>query len=215
VRAVVSRLSPEPSPTDLQGPVGNTYDKYGTRNPVARLVVRRFLRATEAAVRDAGGARILDVGCGEGLLTERIARQQPQAEVVGLDVDDPGLRTEWERRGERNLSFVAGSAYSLPFEDGAFDLVCGFEMLEHLERPVEGLSELARVASRHVVLSVPREPLWRVLNLLSLRYIGDLGNTPGHVNHWSRDGFVTFTQAAGEVTRVRTPLPWTLVTVRL
>jgi ubiquinone/menaquinone biosynthesis C-methylase UbiE len=207
-------LSAESSSTDLQGPVGNTYDKYGTRNPLARFVVHRFLRAAEAAVRDAGGARILDVGCGEGLLTEQIARLEPGAKVVGLDVGDPGLQAEWKRRGGRNLSFCEGSAYSLPFEDRAFDLVCGFEMLEHLERPVEGLSELARVSSRHVVLSVPREPLWRILNLLSLRYIGDLGNTPGHVNHWSRNGFVSFAQTAGEVTRVRTPLPWTLVTVR-
>jgi ubiquinone/menaquinone biosynthesis C-methylase UbiE len=207
-------LSPEASLADLQGPAGNTYDKYGTRNPVARLVVGRFLRAAEAAVKDAGGSSVLDVGCGEGLLTERIAGLRPDADVVGLDVDDPRLGAEWKRRRGDNLAFRAGSAYSLPFEDAAFELVCGFEVLEHLERPAEALAELARVASRHLVVSVPREPLWRVLNILSLRYLRALGNTPGHVNHWSRASFVTFVQAAGEVTRVRTPLPWTIVTVR-
>jgi ubiquinone/menaquinone biosynthesis C-methylase UbiE len=165
-------------------------------------------------VEDAGGSSILDVGCGEGLLTERIAGLRPNCGVVGLDVGDPRLRAEWERRRRDNLSFRAGSAYSLPFEDAAFELVCGFEVLEHLERPAEALAELARVASRHLVVSVPREPLWRLMNVLSLRYVRALGNTPGHVNHWSRAGFVTFVQAAGDVTRVRTPLPWTIVTVK-
>jgi 2-polyprenyl-3-methyl-5-hydroxy-6-metoxy-1,4-benzoquinol methylase len=208
-------MGPESSLADLQGPAGNTYDKYGTRNPLARLVVSRFVRAAEVAVREAAGASVLDVGCGEGLLTERIACLLPSAQAVGLDVDDPGLKEEWESRQEGNLSFRTGSAYSLPFADGAFELVCAFEVLEHLERPVEGLAELARVSSRHLIISVPREPLWRWLNVLSGRYVRSLGNTPGHVNHWSRGTFEDFARAAGAVTRVRTPLPWTLVTVRV
>jgi ubiquinone/menaquinone biosynthesis C-methylase UbiE len=208
-------MGPESSLADLQGPAGNTYDKYGTRNPLARLVVSRFVRAAEVAVREAAGASVLDVGCGEGLLTERIACLLPSAQAVGLDVDDPGLKEEWESRQKGNLSFCTGSAYSLPFADGAFELVCAFEVLEHLERPVEGLAELARVSSRHLIISVPREPLWRWLNVLSGRYVRSLGNTPGHVNHWSRGAFEDFAGAAGAVTRVRTPLPWTLVTVRV
>jgi ubiquinone/menaquinone biosynthesis C-methylase UbiE len=208
-------MGPESSLADLQGPAGNTYDKYGTRNPLARLVVSRFVRAAEVAVREAAGASVLDVGCGEGLLTERIACLLPSAQAVGLDVDDPGLKEEWESRQKGNLSFCTGSAYSLPFADGAFELVCAFEVLEHLERPVEGLAELARVSSRHLIISVPREPLWRWLNVLSGRYVRSFGNTPGHVNHWSRGAFEDFAGAAGAVTRVRTPLPWTLVTVRV
>jgi len=207
-------LSPETSLADLQGPAGNTYDKYGTRNPLARLVVSRFLRAAEAAVRGAAGASVLDVGCGEGVVTERLAQRLAPTEVLGVDADEARLKDEWENRSAPNLSFATGSAYDLPFEDGSFDLVCAIEVLEHLERPVEGLAELARVSSRHLVLSVPREPLWRGLNVLSARYVSSLGNTPGHVNHWSRRAFVDFAGAAGTVRRVRTPLPWTLVTVR-
>jgi len=199
---------------DRQGPAGNVYDKYGTRNPVARLLVGRFLRAAEREVRQANPGRVLDVGCGEGIVTERIARLLPDAKVVGIDVDDPDLQAEWKRRQGGNLVFEAASAYSLPYEDRSFELVCAFEVLEHLERPSEALGELARVAARHLILSVPREPLWRTLNLLSARYVRALGDTPSHVNHWSRAGFIAFAAAAGEVTQVRGPLPWTIVTVQ-
>jgi ubiquinone/menaquinone biosynthesis C-methylase UbiE len=207
-------LTPESGLADLQGPAGNVYDKYGTRNPVARLLVDRFLRAVDEAVGQVAGVRVLDVGCGEGVVSERIARLLPDAQVLGVDVDDPSLRAEWERRQRGNLAFETGSAYSLPHEDASFDLVCAFEVLEHLERPSEALGELARVGAEYLVLSVPREPLWRVLNVLSGRYLRVLGNTPGHVNHWSRGAFVRFAGGAGTVMRVRTPLPWTIVTVK-
>jgi ubiquinone/menaquinone biosynthesis C-methylase UbiE len=207
-------LSPETGLADLQGPTGNTYDKYGTRNPLARRLVTRFLAEADDAIREAAPASVLDVGCGEGVVTARIAGLLPQARVVGLDVEDPALIADWQRRAGGNLSFEPGSAYSLPYEDGSFDLVCAFEVLEHLERPEEGLTELARVASRTLVLSVPREPLWRTLNVASGRYLRELGNTPGHINHWSRGSFAEFAGSAGEVSRLRSPLPWTIATVQ-
>jgi ubiquinone/menaquinone biosynthesis C-methylase UbiE len=199
--------------SDLQGPAGNTYDKYGTRNPVARFLVARFLRAVDDAVAEVGPSSVLDAGCGEGTVTARVARRLPRATVVGLDVGDPRLVAEWDERAGENLVFHSGSAYALPYPDGAFELVCALEVLEHLERPAEGLDELARVSSRALVLSVPREPLWRALNVASGRYVRALGNTPGHVNHWSRRDFARFAARAGDVRSVRTPLPWTVVTV--
>ena len=199
--------------SDLQVPAGNTYHKYVTRNPVARLLVARFLHAVDEAVAEVAPASVLDAGCGEGTVTARVARRFPRASVVGLDVGDPRLVAEWEERAGENLAFHSGSAYSLPYPDGAFELVCALEVLEHLERPAEGLDELARVSSRALVLSVPREPLWRALNVASGRYVRARGNTPGHVNHWSRRDFVRFAARAGEVKSVRTPLPWTVVTV--
>jgi ubiquinone/menaquinone biosynthesis C-methylase UbiE len=200
-------------PADLQGPAGNLYDKYGTRNPLARLLVARFLAAVGAAVGEAGARSVLDVGCGEGVVTERIAARLPHAHVVGLDVDDPRLRSHWAERANENLSFRAGTAYGLPYADASFELVTALEVLEHLERPREALDELARVASRALVLSVPREPVWRLANLLSGRYVRALGNTPGHVNHWSRGGFARFATSAGALVSIRTPFPWTIVTI--
>jgi hypothetical protein len=46
-------------------------------------------------------------------------------------------------------------------------------------------------------------------------YLRELGNTPGHVNHWSKRGFVAFLSTVGEPVEVRSPFPWTMVLVRL
>jgi hypothetical protein len=58
---------------------------------------------------------------------------------------------------------------------------------------------------------VPREPLWRAVHLLALKDVRSLGNTPGHVNHWSSSGFEKLVSEHGSVTRSRRPLPWTVV----
>jgi ubiquinone/menaquinone biosynthesis C-methylase UbiE len=198
---------------DLQGPAGNSYDKYETTNPVARFLVSRFLHEVEAVIRELRPRSVLDVGCGEGIVTERIALALPEADVAGLDVADPALLAEWHRRAGRNLGFRSGSAYALPYAEGEFDVVCALEVLEHLERPGDALAEMHRVAARALVLSVPREPVWRMLNVLSGRYLAALGNTPGHVNHWSRSRFRRFAAPTGAITSVRSPFPWTILTV--
>ena len=192
---------------------GNRTDKYGTRNPVTRFLVGRFLRSLDDVLRALAPESVFDVGCGEGVVTERVARLLPTASIVGLDLDDARLRTEWARRRGENLAFQAGSAYALPFEDDSFDLVCATEVLEHLERPDAALAEMARVTRGSLLLTVPREPIWRMANVLAGRYVRSLGNTPGHVNHWSRRDFARFVSRVGTVRRLETSFPWTIAVV--
>ncbi len=66
-----------------------------------------------------------------------------------------------------------------------------------------------------VIVSVPREPLWRTVNMARGAYLKDLGNTPGHVNHWSKRSFVSLLERHGEVVEARSPFPWTMLLVRL
>ena len=61
----------------------------------------------------------------------------------------------------------------------------------------------------------PLEPLWRGLNLARGAYVKALGNTPGHVNHWSKRSFVSLLGRHGEVVEARSPFPWTMLLVRL
>lgn len=153
---------------------------------------------------------ILDVGCGEGVVTERVARLTG-ATTVGVDLGDDEMRAHWSEREARGLTFASASAYELPFEDGSFDCVCALEVLEHLERPRDALAEMARVANRTILVSVPREPLWRIAHLLAGRNVRALGNTPGHINHWSSSEFARLVSDYGSVRRVTRPFPWTVV----
>ncbi len=207
--AVVAGGDPRPVPT------GNTYDKYGSRNPVVRRLMAGFEAALARLFARAAPDSLLDVGCGEGVLTARWAEQLGSRRVVGLDLPDPKLEAHWAGRRRENLEFQAMLADDLQFADGEFDLVAAIEVLEHVPDPEHSVSEMTRVARRHLLVSVPREPLWRVLNVARGAYLRELGNTPGHVNHFSKRAFVSLLERHGEVLEVRSPLPWTMALVRV
>ena len=196
-------------------PTGNTFDKYGSSNPVVKRLMGAFHSTLDELWAAAAPRSILDVGCGEGVLTAQWAERLGDGRIVGIDLDDPKLRAEWERRSRPNLEFRAEEATSLSFADGEFDMACAIEVLEHVPEPEATLAEMARVASRHLLVSVPREPLWRGLNVARGAYVRDLGNTPGHVNHWSKRAFVGLLAQFGTVEEARSPFPWTMVLVRL
>ena len=200
-------------------PTGNTYDKYGSTNPVVRRLMAGFHDALDELWAQAAPESVLDVGCGEGVLTERFASRVGTGHVVGVDLDDPKLRSEWERRSRPNLEFralagPAGAEPELPFGDHEFDMACALEVLEHVPDPERTLAEMVRVARRWLLVSVPREPVWRALNMARGAYLRDLGNTPGHLNHWSKRTFVAFAGRHGRVEEVRSPFPWTMLLVR-
>jgi 2-polyprenyl-3-methyl-5-hydroxy-6-metoxy-1,4-benzoquinol methylase len=196
-------------------PTGNTYDKYGSTNPVVKRMMAGFHGALDELFERAAPRSILDVGCGEGVLTAQWAERLGDGRVVGIDLDDPKLRAEWERRARPNLEFRVEEATSLSFDDDSFDVACAIEVLEHLPDPEATLAEMARVAGRKLLVSVPREPLWRSLNMARGAYLRDLGNTPGHVNHWSKRAFVALLSRYGAVEQLRSPFPWTMVLVNL
>jgi 2-polyprenyl-3-methyl-5-hydroxy-6-metoxy-1,4-benzoquinol methylase len=201
---------------DREGTVtGNTYDKYGSANPLVRRLMAGFERSLGELWTQAGPQSLLDVGCGEGVLTQRWAQALGDRRVVGIDLDDPALHAEWETRREPNLEYRVMRAEQLPFADGEFDMAAAIEVLEHVPDPEHTLAEMARVAERWLLVSVPREPLWRALNVARGAYVKDLGNTPGHVNHWSRRSFIALLGQHGEVVQARSPFPWTMLLVRV
>jgi 2-polyprenyl-3-methyl-5-hydroxy-6-metoxy-1,4-benzoquinol methylase len=196
-------------------PTGNTFDKYGSRNPVVRRLMSGFHGTLDELWARAAPSSVLDVGCGEGVLTVQWAERIAGGRVVGIDLDDPKLRAEWEERRRPNLEFRAEEATRLSFADDEFDLAAAIEVLEHVPEPEATLAEMARVARNHLMVSVPREPLWRGLNMARGAYWRELGNTPGHVNHWSKRDFVSLLSRYGAVEEARSPFPWTMLLVRV
>jgi 2-polyprenyl-3-methyl-5-hydroxy-6-metoxy-1,4-benzoquinol methylase len=200
---------------------GNTYDKYGSTNPLVRRMMDGFERTLEELFTAADPRSLLDVGCGEGVLVHQWAQRLGEARVVGIDLEEPSIQAGWEQRQTPNLEYRvmrAGRAdrvENLPFSDDEFDLVTAIEVLEHVPDPEHTLSEMARCGQRHLLVSVPREPLWRMLNMARGAYWTSLGNTPGHLNHWSKRSFVQLLSRYGEVAEARSPFPWTMLFVRL
>lgn len=211
----MSTHAPAPETPDIV--IGNHYHKYGGGNVLIRFLTDRFLtsldRLLDGVAADKPVTSILEVGCGEGEIAERL-HQRFACPVTALDLPDAGLRAQWRER-TAPVRFLHADGHRLPFADDAFDLVVAVEVCEHLGNPSVGLAEMARVARSHLVLSVPREPLFRMGNFFTGRHVRDLGNTPGHLNHWSTPGFLRFASTVGAVADVRTPLPWTVLRVRV
>lgn len=202
--------------TGVHQPAGNYYDKYHTRNPLAHALMAGFLRSFDEIVAQAGtpgGA--LEIGCGEGELSIRLARAN--WEVRGCDIAADAV-DEARRR-------VVQAGLDIPIEQHGIvecanayapqDLVVCCEVLEHLEDTQAALDILTKLGRRFVLVSVPREPVWRILNMLRGRYWGALGNTPGHVQHWSSKAFIALLSRRMEVVAVKTPLPWTMALCRV
>jgi 2-polyprenyl-3-methyl-5-hydroxy-6-metoxy-1,4-benzoquinol methylase len=195
---------------------GNTYDKYGSTNPLARRLMAGFERDLDELLALADPGSLLDVGCGEGVLVHRWAqRLLAERRIVGIDLEEDSIQAGWAERQAPNLEYRVMRAENLPFADGEFDLASAIEVLEHVPDPAHTLAEMARCASRHLLVSVPREPLWRALNMARGAYLRELGNTPGHLNHWSKRSFTSLLARHGTVAEVRSPFPWTMLLVRL
>jgi SAM-dependent methyltransferase len=201
--------------TTPEVPTGNTFDKYGSSNPVVRRLMDGFHGTLDDLWGQAAPESILDVGCGEGVLTLQWAERLDDKRIVGIDLDDPKLLDEWERRSRENLEFRVEEATSLSFADDEFDMVSAIEVLEHVPEPEATVAEMARVARKWVLVSVPREPLWRGLNMARGAYWRSAGNTPGHVNHWSKRSFCELLGRYGTVEQARSPFPWTMLLVRI
>jgi SAM-dependent methyltransferase len=202
--------------TDDTGVVtGNTYDKYGSTNPVVRRLMDGFERTLDELFEAADPQSLLDVGCGEGVLVHKWAQRLEPRRVVGIDLEEESIQAGWAERQAPNLEYRILEATQLPFADDEFDVATAIEVLEHVPHPEQTVAEMARVAKRWLLVSVPREPLWRGLNMARGAYWKELGNTPGHINHWSKRSFVELLSQHGEVVQARSPFPWTMLLVRL
>lgn len=187
---------------------GNVTDKYKTRNPIMRYMMDNFLSNLKFLCEHSDAKTVLEVGCGEGELYPAIAKPLGM-QYTGTDISEKIIAEAKSRHPD--VDFDVQSATELTFEDNAFDLVIAAEVLEHLPDPLAGLNEIARVTKRYAILSVPREPLWRGLNMARGAYVKEFGNTPGHLQHWSRSGFERFVKQRFDIRVIRCPLPWTMV----
>lgn len=194
-------------------PAGNTYDKYSTTNPVARVLMSRFLSDFDDLVALSGCRSVTEFGCGEGHLARRLAGGG--LTVVATDAS-PEIIEEAERltTTRRRPEFSVADLLSDELDGLRSDLLVCCEVLEHVSDPSLALEKLKGLEPKYLLASVPREPLWRLLNVVRFRYLSDFGNTPGHVQHWSKRGFRDLIEKHFSIVEMRQPLPWSMVLAR-
>jgi SAM-dependent methyltransferase len=196
-------------------PSGNVYDKYSTPNPIERRLVDGFLAQLDELVERTGAREVHEVGCGEGELTVRLARNGLRMRGTDAFPDVIDEARDRARAEALEIDFETVPVEELDPDRHAAELIVCCEVLEHLDDAERALEVLAGLARPWLIASVPREPLWRVLNMARLKYWGDLGNTPGHLGHWSKRGFLELLEPAFEVVEVASPLPWTMALCRV
>jgi 2-polyprenyl-3-methyl-5-hydroxy-6-metoxy-1,4-benzoquinol methylase len=195
--------------------MGNAYDKYNSRNPIVKWMMKGFESTLSEFVSKSSPKSIHEVGCGEGYWVLRWNEKGLSAR--GCDFSKQVIEIARENAAGRGLSpslFESRSIYDLDAKQDSADLVVCCEVLEHLANTEAGLQALQRVVGRHLIVSVPQEPLWCALNLARGKYISRWGNTPGHIQHWSKRRFVQLVSKYFEVVEVRSPLPWTMLFCR-
>jgi SAM-dependent methyltransferase len=195
-------------------PGGNIYPKYTTQNPIARLLVAGFRGTLIDLAGRTKVQEVHEVGCGEGFLSLMLADHGYT--VRGSDLSRDAIATARRQAAARDQppNFEVANLYDLVPDRDAAELVVCCEVLEHVPDPVRALHILAGLARPYLIVSVPREPLWRVLNMARGRYWGQLGNTPGHLQHWSKGDFLALLSDHIEVIECRTPIPWTFALCR-
>ena len=120
-----------------------SYDKPFTKYKIDKKS-REFVRLVKNNLRKKN-LKILEIGCGTGEYTRQIATRLPKTEIIGLDISQKIINIARKKcKPFANISFVVQSAYDTSFKKNAFDIVCGFYVLHHLNIP-KAIKEFVRV----------------------------------------------------------------------
>lgn len=191
-------------------PEGNFYDKYHSKSKPEQILMNNFFSKISLILNEnkITPGSILEAGCGEGHVADYITGLFPDAALKGFDVSEKVISAA--KKNYPKIEFTQGNIYHINEKNESYDLVIACEVLEHLEYPQEAVSELLRVSAKYLLVSVPREPLWRILNIMRGKYIPDFGNTPGHIQHWGKNGMLHFWRNRPEliVKSIKCPIPW-------
>ena len=191
---------------------GNYYDRFNTKNPIARIIMHSYIKAIKTLAAPLQVNNILEIGCGEGGFTQTLHELKPDKTYEAIDVDKNGI--EENKKIFPGVVFKVMSVYDMTYPDCSQDFIVVIDVLEHLKDFHKALTEIKRVSSKYLLFACPREPIFRILNIARLTYLKDWGNTPGHVNHWSTKKFVELIRSYFKIVRVLKPLPFTVILCR-
>ncbi len=129
------------------------YDTLGARwytasdHPVALLRAENAVRTPwiidVISAKCPEHCKVLDIGCGAGMLTNRLAERKHQ--VTGVDLSPDSLKVARMQDLTKSVKYIQANAEALPFDDASFDVVTALDLLEHVHHPQTVIREAARV----------------------------------------------------------------------
>ena len=139
---------------------------WSSKNRVAPI--GELLKIVFQEIEKAKVLTVLDVGCGDGAQWKKKYRPNglKNLKISGIDISKIGIR----KSREIGINAKRGKAEDIPYPDNSFDCVVCTEVIEHLERPIDAISEMMRVAKKLIIISCPDDEsassdlkhLWRI-----------------------------------------------------
>lgn len=196
------KLIAKPEDEDFSG-------KYSDTNIISKYLVNNYFKSVERLLKLTVNINTVhEIGVGEGKSTQRLSHLVNN--LSGSEFLEKLIPIA--QKNNPKLKIFQESVYELKYKNESVDLVMLLEVLEHLDYPELALEEISRISKKYLILGVPNEPLWRILNVIRLKYLHEFGNTPGHLNHWSKQNIIQLVEKKfGRVIALESPIPWTII----
>lgn len=163
-----------------------------------KLLLNRSNKILLKEIKYLNLSSILDCGCAEGNLVKFLKKNKVAQRIEGIDISDKEI--EKARIVNPHLIIRKGDIYDIPCKSEEFDLVIANQVFEHLKYPRRALKEMARVAKKYILISVPNESFFRIGK---------------HENHWKSEEFKKFVNSKGlKIVSRESPFPWTIVLLK-
>lgn len=186
------------------------YLKHTSKSKFRQWTIENLNNALVKKLKTLNISSVLDAGCGEGFILERLRKECVAEKYLGIDGSSIAIKL-----GKvlfPNIKFEKHNIYKLPMKNDSYDLVMCTEVLEHLEKPDKALKELIGVSKKYLALSVPNEPFFSLKNLIVGKNIRKFGSSVEHINWWTSRAFLKFVARENvKVIGVCHPFPFTLV----
>ncbi len=194
-------------------PEGNYFNKYQDNGLIINAIMKGYFKQLDCMLNSIAYETVYEAGCGEGHISQHVysynLMRQRNVHVTASDISDRVIGKA--KVDFPHIHFKVESIFNLDEEENSYGLVIASEVLEHLDNPEKALKELFRISNQYLFISVPNEPIWRIANFMRGKYLRSFGNTPGHINHWTKSEIIQLISCYGNLLEVTTPFPWTMI----